>query len=97
MGRSYWVYMLCSKRNGTLYVGVTNDLGRRVHEHRTGAVAGFTRRYDVKRLAWYEEYGEIDDALAREKSLKRWHRKWKLALIERMNPEWRDLYEELAH
>ena len=97
MERSYRVYILCSKRNGTLYVGVTNDLARRVHEHRTGAVPGFTRRYDVTRLVWYEDYGEVTEAIAREKSLKRWKRAWKLALIERMNPEWRDLYEDLAH
>ena len=97
MGRSYWVYILCSGRNGTLYVGVTNDLARRINEHRTGVVPGFTRRYGVKILVWYEEHGEITEAITREKSLKRWNRTWKPALIERMNPEWRDLYEELAY
>ncbi len=97
MARSYWVYILCSKRNGTLYVGVTNDLGRRVLEHRMGAVPGFTRRYDVKSLAWYEEHGDVNEAIAREKAVKRWDRAWKLALIERMNPQWRDLFDDLAH
>ncbi len=95
--RSYWVYLLASKRNGTLYIGVTNNLGRRVYEHRTKAAKGFTSRYAVGMLVWYEEYGDIQEAIAREKSLKRWERAWKLKLIEDFNPEWRDLYEELNH
>jgi putative endonuclease len=97
MGRSYWVYIVASKRNGTLYIGVTNDLSRRAYEHRTKAMKGFTRRYGVTILVWYEEYGDIREAIAREKSLKRWERKWKLKLIEDFNPDWRDLYVELNH
>lgn len=95
--RSYWVYILASKRNGTLYIGVTNNLGRRVYEHRTKAAEGFTSRYSVGMLVWYEEYDDVQEAIAREKSLKRWERAWKLKLIEDFNPDWRDLYEELNH
>lgn len=95
MGREYWVYILASRRNGTLYIGVTNDLGRRVYEHKTGMTPGFTQRYGVSTLVWYETFGDINEAIAREKALKRWERKWKLALIEAMNPDWRDLYEDL--
>jgi putative endonuclease len=78
----YFVYILASERNGTLYVGVTNDLIGRIAEHRNGAVAGFTKRYDVKLLVYFEEYGDIEDAIWREKRIKRWRRAWKLALIE---------------
>lgn len=95
MPRSYWVYILASERNGTLYIGVTNDLARRVYEHKTKAVPSFTSRYDVSLLVWYEEYGDVNDAIAREKALKRWERKWKLRLIEENNPRWFDLYETL--
>jgi putative endonuclease len=91
-GKTYWVYLLASRRNGTLYIGVTNDLARRVHEHKSGAVPGFTRRYGVHMLVWYENYSEIDEAIAREKSLKRWERAWKIRLIEGFNPQWQDLY-----
>tara|TARA_R110002110_G_scaffold415160_1_gene648209 strand:- start:179 stop:466 length:288 start_codon:yes stop_codon:yes gene_type:complete len=91
----YFVYILASKRNGTLYVGVTNDLARRAHEHRTGAVEGFTRKYNVKRLVWYEPHADVETAIAREKSIKRWSRKFKLNVIEEMNPKWDDLYETL--
>ena len=91
----YFVYILASKRNGTLYVGVTNDLARRAHEHRTGAVDGFTRTYNVKRLVWYECHSDVETAIAREKSIKRWSRKFKLNVIEEMNPKWDDLYETL--
>ena len=93
--RTYWVYMLCSKRNGTLYIGVTNDLSRRIFEHRNKLVPGFTSRYDVTRLVWYESYENVNEALQREKSMKRWMRAWKLEAIEKMNPDWRDLYEDL--
>ena len=95
MSRSYWVYILASRRNGTLYIGVTSDLARRVHEHRTKALPGFSARYDVSSLVWYEEHSDINDAIAREKALKRWERRWKLQLIEAVNPEWIDLYEML--
>jgi putative endonuclease len=88
---TYFVYMLASKRNGTLYVGVTNDLARRACEHRNKVVAGFTRRHDVGILVWYEEYGEINYAIAREKQIKGWNRAWKLKLIEKNNSGWNDL------
>jgi putative endonuclease len=93
---AYFVYMLASGRHGTLYVGVTNDLVRRVSEHKEGLVPGFTRRYGVKQLVWYEEYAEIQEAIAREKTLKRWRRDWKIALLEVDNPHWTDLYPKLA-
>jgi putative endonuclease len=93
---AYWAYILASGRNGTLYVGVTNDLYRRVYEHREGLLPGFTRRYGVKRLVYFEEYGDINEAILREKRIKRWHRKWKLELIEARNPQWKDLWLELA-
>jgi putative endonuclease len=93
---AYFVYMLASGHYGTLYVGVTNDVFRRVAEHREGAVPGFTRRYGVKQLVWYEEHADIHDAIAREKTLKRWRRDWKIALLEKENPRWNDLYPELA-
>ena len=89
------VYILASKRNGTLYVGVTSDLPSRMYEHREGLIPGFTRRYDVKWLVWYENHLRIEDAIQREKNLKRWDRKWKLALIEKTNPDWRDLYSQM--
>ena len=75
--------------------GVTNDLSRRVYEHRTGAADGFTKKYDVKRLVWYEPHGDIEMAIRREKTIKRWPRKYKLNVIEEMNPEWDDFYERL--
>jgi putative endonuclease len=93
---SYFVYILASKRNGTLYVGVTNDLVRRMSEHKAKLVPGFTRQYGVDKLVYFEEYGSILEARARERTVKRWLRVWKLELIEKMNPEWRDLTDELA-
>jgi putative endonuclease len=92
----YWVYILASRRNGTLYVGVTNDLVRRAQEHREGLVPGFTKRYRVKLLVWMELRHDINTAILREKRIKRWHRKWKLELIEAQNPQWRDLWPELT-
>jgi putative endonuclease len=89
------VYVLASRRNGTLYVGVTNDVRRRVWEHRTGVADGFTKRYGVHRLVYAEFHASIVEAIAREKQLKKWRRAWKLALIEEANPEWRDLYDDL--
>ena len=94
--RTYWVYVMASQRNGTLYIGVTGNLSRRVWQHREGLVDGFTKQYGVKLLVHYEAYGDVRAALQREKNLKRWLRRWKLALIEKDNPEWRDLYPELA-
>jgi putative endonuclease len=96
MTRSFFVYILASRRNGTLYVGVTNDLARRMSEHKSKLVPGFTRKYRVDKLVYFEEYPSILEARARERALKRWDRVWKLALIEEMNPQWRDLSKELA-
>ena len=91
VGRIYFVYMLASRRNGTIYTGVTNDLLRRVAEHREKAVPGFTRRYGVSILVWYEEFSRVDDAIAREKQIKGWNRAWKIKLIENHNSGWNDL------
>ncbi len=93
--KDYYVYILASKKNGTLYIGVTNNLLRRVYEHKNNLVPGFTSKYNVHRLVYYEQTNEIYAALTREKQLKKWRRKWKIELIEEHNPEWRDLYEEL--
>ena len=84
--------MLASKRNGTLYIGVTSDLIRRIWQHRQGLVAGFTERYAVHDLVWYELHETMETAITREKTMKNWNRDWKLALIEEVNPQWRDLY-----
>ena len=89
------VYILASKRNGTLYIGVTSDLIKRTWEHREHLVDGFTARHDVTRLVHYELYGTMADAIEREKRLKKWNRQWKLELIEKTNPDWRDLYDEI--
>jgi putative endonuclease len=90
------VYMLASQRNGTLYIGVTSDLIKRVWEHRQDFVEGFTRKYGVHDLVWYEQHEDRLAAIAKEKALKEWKRAWKLELIEKMNPEWKDLYEGLV-
>jgi putative endonuclease len=94
--KSYYVYIMASQRYGTLYVGVTNDLIRRVHEHRTDAVKGFTEKYHVHRLVYHEQTEDILSALAREKQIKKWERKWKIELIEAENPGWEDLYAGLV-
>ncbi|CTQ74062.1 GIY-YIG nuclease family protein [Roseibium alexandrii] len=91
------VYIMASKPNGTLYTGVTNDLARRVYEHRTGQTPGFTTRYACKLLVWYERHDRIERAIQREKTIKHYVRKWKINLIEEMNPEWNDLYETLNY
>ena len=93
VSRSYYVYILASQRNGTLYIGVTNDLERRVFEHKRGDGGGFTRKYHVHRLVWFQEFGDIHDAIAREKQLKGWNRAWKIRLIEERNSGWNDLSE----
>ena len=95
MDASFFVYVLASKRNGTLYVGVTNNLARRLSEHKAKQVPGFTRKYDVDQLVYFEAFNSIVEARAREHSLKRWRRAWKVALIEKLNPDWRDLTDEL--
>jgi putative endonuclease len=92
----YFVYIMASKRNGTLYIGVTNNLVRRVWEHRTGTVPGFTSKYGVKTLVYFESAIDIGAAILREKQIKKWNRDWKLALIEKSNPEWRDLYDQIS-
>ncbi|HEY1707148.1 MAG TPA: GIY-YIG nuclease family protein [Rhizomicrobium sp.] len=91
----YSVYILASKAYGTLYVGVTNDLIRRVGDHKVGAILGFTKRYGVNRLVYYEYHFDIAAAISREKQLKRWRREWKISLIEEENPGWVDLYTNL--
>jgi len=92
----FYVYILASRRNGTLYIGMTNDLVHRVWEHRIGAVPGFTREYGVKILVWYEPHESRPSAFQRERQLKKWNRAWKLELIERTNPGWRDIYNDLG-
>jgi putative endonuclease len=93
--RIYFVYVLASKRNGTLYVGVTSDLTKRVQEHREGLVPGFTLKHGIKRLVYWELHHDINEAILREKRIKRWQRAWKLAMIETANPQWRDLWQDL--
>ena len=93
--RKYYVYILASKRNGTLYVGMTNSLRDRMDQHKQGLIPGFTQKYKVNLLVYFEEYNDPRDAIAREKQLKWWLRKWKLELIESTNPEWKDLTNEL--
>jgi putative endonuclease len=90
------VYMMASGRRGTLYVGVTADLVRRVWQHREGTLGGFTQCYGVKQLVWYEPHGSMEAAIVREKSLKKWRRAWKLELVEGSNPQWRDLWDEIV-
>ena len=96
MEKYYYTYILASKRNGTLYVGVTSDLIKRVYQHRNNLVEGFTSRYRVHLLVYFEQYHDVLTAIQREKRLKEWQRKWKLALIEKHNPKWRDLYPEIT-
>jgi len=91
----YAVYIMASRRNGTLYVGVTNNLAVRAHQHRTGEGSEFTRKYGVTRLVWYEFHSDINEAITSEKRIKKWERRWKLELIESFNPEWMDLYDTL--
>ncbi|MFG1186136.1 MULTISPECIES: GIY-YIG nuclease family protein [Xanthobacter] len=91
-----WVYILTNRPNGTLYVGVTNDLVRRTFEHREGDGEGFTKRHGLTRLVYFERYDDIALAIQREKTMKHWSRAWKVGLILETNPEWRDLYDEIA-
>jgi putative endonuclease len=92
----YYVYILASRRHGTLYIGVTNSLPKRLEEHRNGCGSEFVKAYGVYRLVYVESYDRVDEAIIREKQLKRWKRDWKIALIERDNPEWRDLSDLLV-
>ena len=91
----FYVYLLASRKDGTLYLGVTSDLVRRIYQHREKELPGFTSRYDVGRLVWFEVYDDPATAIAREKEIKKWRRKWKIALIEKENPDWKDLYSEI--
>jgi putative endonuclease len=93
---SFWVYILANHPGGTLYVGVTNDLIRRIFEHREGLAAGFTKRYGIKRLVYFENHGTAQAAIQREKNIKHWPREWKIDLIVSMNPDWRDLYDGIV-
>ena len=95
MSKQPCVYLLASRRNGTLYVGVTSDLIKRVWEHKSEVVEGFTKRYGVHKLAWYEVHESMESAIAREKAIKAWNREWKRQLIEKANPKWEDLYDML--
>jgi putative endonuclease len=96
MEKLFAVYILASGRNGTLYTGITSDLPARIYQHREGVADGFTKEYGVKNLVWYEIHGDAMAAITREKQIKKWNRLWKLNLIEKSNPEWRDLYREIC-
>ncbi len=93
--RNYYVYILASRRNGTLYIGVTSDLIKRVQQHKANISDGFTKKYNIHRLVYYEQTEDINSAIAREKALKKWKREWKMRLIEKDNPNWRDLYFDI--
>ncbi len=93
--KSYYVYILASDRNGTLYVGVTGNLTKRIWEHKNKLADGFTKKYGVDQLVYFEETSDVESAIAREKQLKNWQRKWKLELIEKDNPQWEDLYNKI--
>jgi putative endonuclease len=93
--KEYYVYILSSKRNGTLYIGVTSGLAKRVYEHKNNIIDGFTKKYNVHSLVYYEMMNDVECAIRREKQLKKWNRKWKINLIEKNNPYWEDLYYEL--
>ena len=95
MNKQPAVYILASRRNGTLYVGVTSALAKRVWQHKNNLVEGFTKRYSIHQLVWYELHDTMENAVIREKRIKEWKRKWKLDLIEEMNPAWKDLYDKI--
>ena len=92
----YYVYILASKRHGTLYIGVTNDLVRRVYEHKNDLVEGFTKKYSIHLLVYYEQYNNVESAIQRERQMKKWNRQWKIRRIEGLNPGWRDLYDDIV-
>jgi putative endonuclease len=94
--KQYYVYILASKKNGTLYIGVTNNLPKRVYEHKNNLIEGFTRKYNVHNLVYYESYSDIYAVIAREKAIKKWKRAWKIELIEKSNPLWKDLYCDIV-
>ncbi|MEK7096583.1 MAG: GIY-YIG nuclease family protein [Patescibacteria group bacterium] len=95
--KNYYIYMMASKKDGVLYIGVTNNLARRVYEHKQEIIDGFSKRYFTKRLVYFENTSNIDSAISREKQLKRWKRDWKIELIEENNPGWKDLYFEIIN
>ena len=92
---TFFTYIVASQRNGTLYIGMPASLSRRILEHQTGEIPGFTRKYGVKTLVWYQQFETRHGAFTRERAMKKWNRAWKLALIERLNPAWRDLFDDL--
>ena len=94
--KAYYVYIMTNKKDGTLYIGVSNDLVRRVYEHKNGFVDGFTKKYRLHHLVYYEAYNVSTEAILREKQMKKWYRRWKIELIEKINPEWKDLYSEIV-
>ena len=94
--RSYYVYILASRLGGTLYIGVTNDLIRRVAEHKLKLTEGFTKKYDIFKLVYFEQFDDVENAIKREKRLKKWNRAWKIRLVEELNPNWDDLYPSIA-
>ena len=96
MEKAFCVYILASARNGTLYVGVTSNVLQRIWQHKEGLADGFTKKYGIGILVWYEQHHSADSAITREKQIKKWNREWKIRLIEAMNPYWNDLYPELA-
>ena len=96
MDKVFYVYILASKRNGTLYIGVTSNLLKRIYEHKLKMVEGFTKKYDVNKLVYFEQHNTANTAISREKKLKNWRRKWKLGLIKKSNPDWKDLYKDLT-
>ena len=94
--KDYYVYMMTNKRNGALYTGMTGDLVRRAYQHRMGIIEGFTKKYGLKILVWYEQHSDVNAAIAREKNIQAWKRTWKLKIIEEKNPDWSDLYDEVT-
>lgn len=94
--KMFYVYILAKARNSTFYVGVTSDLAKRVWQHRNGVADGFTQKYGIKTLVYYEVFSDPENAILREKRLKKWNRTWKMRLIEKMNPEWKDLYDDIC-
>ncbi|MEO0184377.1 MAG: GIY-YIG nuclease family protein [candidate division WOR-3 bacterium] len=96
MAKNYYVYILASRKNGTLYIGITNNLAKRIYEHKNNLVNGFTQRYSVHYLVYYEIFNNAYEAITREKRPKKWKRLWKIELIRKFNPEWKDLYDEVC-
>jgi len=96
VSKAYYVYMLASRRYGTIYTGVTADLIKRTWQHKEGFTEGFTKQYDVKHLVWFEQHENANSAISREKQIKKWNRAWKINLIQETNPRWRDLYKEVV-